>query len=587
MRQTRYVLRMVPLEVADSCSDGLGYRVAGILGICAVALGFGLLRCAIAWLGMILRQWGLNRLHRAGASGRMQSSDRQTTGRSGKELPTAWDDLHPDTEATAGPITVVSIESSARLLRRRTLIAVAAVILGGLGLLTAMPFQALFVFLFPITSPLIAFTIWVLVLMFNPRPKPLYISLKTFNLGLSFVVFIAISIGVFFAFIAGGAFVCADPATDSHVRTLAISLTALSVGAVLLRVARYRDSVRAAGVLSVDPRPPVLYLRSFGDDRTDVWVHPFFSPSRYDFFIGPPRRRFEEVIAWHLWQHGPVVAVNPPGRRSQPVGAAREQLMLDSWREAIDDWLWSSKLIILSLGSTAGVKWELDHIRAMALISKTVILFPPVGEAELAARWTQSLYGSATGIAGALSAVLGRDDSLTVYVGKKRSMWWYAAALEAAIGLLDLPKYGNFYFSGPRPGETTLETLDMRPPRPYHSDNDYYLFIDGVVKGPYGLIDLRGLAHSRAVSARTQVYIGKQWKSLGDIHEVYSTRSWAVALACSILLGWLGIDRFYLGKIGSGMVKLLTFGGLGAWWLMDLVLTLAHAVNDASGKPLR
>jgi TM2 domain len=585
MRQTRYV---VPLDAADACFDGLGYRVAGVLGICAVALAFGLLRWAIAWLGIILRHLGSHRLYRAGSSvGHMRSSDHQTTESADKDPSRAWDDLRPDTQATARSTTVISIESSARRLRRRTLVAVSAVVLGGMGLLVAMPFQVLLVFLFPLISPLIYLMIWVLVLMFNPHPKPLYISLKAFNLGLTVLVFIAISIAVFWAFLTGGAFVCADSTTDSHLRTLAISLTALAVGAALLRVTRYRDSVRATGLASVDPRPPVLYLRSFGDDRTGVWVHPLSSPSRYDLFIGPPRRRFEELIAWQLWQHGPMVAVNPPDRRSQPVGAAREQLMLDSWREAIDEWLWSSKLIILSLGSTAGVKWELDHIRAKALTSKTIILLPPVGEAELAARWAKSIEGSVTGISGALAAVLGRDDSLTVFVGKRRSMWWYAAALAAAIELLDLREYGNFYFSGPRPGATTLESLGTRAPRPYRSDRDYYLFVDGVVKGPYGLIDLRALAHSRAVSARTQVYVGERWKSLGDVHEVYSTRSWAVALAFSILLGWLGIDRFYLGKIGSGIVKLLTVGGLGAWWLLDFLLTMFHAVNDASGKPLR
>jgi hypothetical protein len=233
------------------------------------------------------------------------------------------------------------------------------------------------------------------------------------------------------------------------------------------------------------------------------------------------------------------------------------------------------------------VKWELDHIRAMALTSKTIVLFPPVGEAELAARWAKSIEGSATGISGALAAVLGRADSLTIFVGKRRSMWRYAAALAAAIELLDLHEYGNFYFSGPRPAETTIKMLDARPPRTHRSDRDYYVLVDGVVKGPYGLIDLRGLAHSRAVSARTQVYVGEGWKSLGDVHEVYSTRSWAVAIALSILLGWLGIDRFYLGKIGSGIVKLLTLGGLGVWWLLDFLLTMGHAVNDASGKPLR
>jgi hypothetical protein len=199
-----------------------------------------------------------------------------------------------------------------------------------------MPFQVLLVFLFPLISPLIYLVIWMLVLMFNPHPKPLYISLKAFNLGLTVLVFIAISIGVFWAFLTGGAFVCADRATDSHLRTFAISLTALAVGAALLRVARYRDSVRATGLPSVDSRPPVLYLRSFRDDRTGVWVHPLSSPSRYDLFIGPPRRRFEELIAWHLWPawsdggSQPVRPSQPASRRG--TGATHAGLLARSHR---------------------------------------------------------------------------------------------------------------------------------------------------------------------------------------------------------------------------------------------------------------
>ncbi len=46
------------------------------------------------------------------------------------------------------------------------------------------------------------------------------------------------------------------------------------------------------------------------------------------------------------------------------------------------------------------------------------------------------------------------------------------------------------------------------------------------------------------------------------------------ALLISWLLGYIGADRFYRGEIGLGIFKLVTFGGLGIWYLVDaLILT--------------
>jgi len=52
------------------------------------------------------------------------------------------------------------------------------------------------------------------------------------------------------------------------------------------------------------------------------------------------------------------------------------------------------------------------------------------------------------------------------------------------------------------------------------------------------------------------------------------------------LIGVFGVDRFYLGKVGTGILKLLTFGGFGIWWLVDLVLTLAGEQRDGAGRDL-
>lgn len=62
--------------------------------------------------------------------------------------------------------------------------------------------------------------------------------------------------------------------------------------------------------------------------------------------------------------------------------------------------------------------------------------------------------------------------------------------------------------------------------------------------------------------------------------------SWAVALLLSIFLGYLGIDRFYLGYVWLGILKLVTGGGFGIWWLVDVILIAAHRLPAADGEPL-
>lgn len=47
-----------------------------------------------------------------------------------------------------------------------------------------------------------------------------------------------------------------------------------------------------------------------------------------------------------------------------------------------------------------------------------------------------------------------------------------------------------------------------------------------------------------------------------------------ISLILSILTGSLGIDRFYVGDIGLGIIKLITCGGLGIWWLVDIFLIM-------------
>lgn len=66
-----------------------------------------------------------------------------------------------------------------------------------------------------------------------------------------------------------------------------------------------------------------------------------------------------------------------------------------------------------------------------------------------------------------------------------------------------------------------------------------------------------------------------------------SSRDYMVSAMLSVFLGWLGVDRFYLGYTWQGVVKLLTFGGLGIWALYDQIMILTGSMPDTEGKPLR
>jgi TM2 domain-containing membrane protein YozV len=66
----------------------------------------------------------------------------------------------------------------------------------------------------------------------------------------------------------------------------------------------------------------------------------------------------------------------------------------------------------------------------------------------------------------------------------------------------------------------------------------------------------------------------------------YSSR-WVTLLLLSIFLGSLGVDRFYVGKIGTGILKLITGGGCGIWWIIDLIFILSEKFTDIDGNVIK
>ena len=69
--------------------------------------------------------------------------------------------------------------------------------------------------------------------------------------------------------------------------------------------------------------------------------------------------------------------------------------------------------------------------------------------------------------------------------------------------------------------------------------------------------------------------------------EEISPKSRLATTLLAFFLGELGVHRFYLGKIGTGILMILTLGGLGIWTLIDFIMAVAGVMRDKEGKLIK
>ena len=94
---------------------------------------------------------------------------------------------------------------------------------------------------------------------------------------------------------------------------------------------------------------------------------------------------------------------------------------------------------------------------------------------------------------------------------------------------------------------------------------------------------LNDLLRARVI---TQEEFDSQKEKLLDSSTKTNSIDWLALFLLTFFVGVLGVHRFYVGKIGTGVLMLITLGGLGVWFLVDLLLVVTGQFTNKDGQKI-
>jgi hypothetical protein len=121
-----------------------------------------------------------------------------------------------------------------------------------------------------------------------------------------------------------------------------LRLITFVVVAAMGALARRHYVLRADRVLELDNRRPILFLRSFADDKVRLWGKGIFGKFR--------RKTIDEAIERLAKRLGPFVAIANPNTQLPQLGAAQTYFSNDTWQNAIARWVQTAQMIVMVAG---------------------------------------------------------------------------------------------------------------------------------------------------------------------------------------------------------------------------------------------
>lgn len=168
--------------------------------------------------------------------------------------------------------------------------------------------------------------------------------------------------------------------------------SAILTGALLLGSGLYSfflgkrlASPPARELLQRDTRAPVVFVRSFRDEHYEYSLKGYFQAIWTQMKMQsagtlPMSSPWGPTLQWQLAalfkEVGPYVAIGKPGEKLTALGAARMYVADDEWKAVISDLFHKARLIVLQVGSTPGLNWELNEIRQHIEPKRVLFILP-------------------------------------------------------------------------------------------------------------------------------------------------------------------------------------------------------------------